>query len=67
LKALNNHGKMVENEINQKNLVLKITLKNLIIKSGKQNLINEKPINSQILVKLYKFDYVFLVRSCYQH
>jgi len=58
---------MVENEINQKHLVLKITLKNLIIKSGKQNLINEKPINSQILVKLYKFDYVFLVRSYYQH
>jgi hypothetical protein len=58
---------MVENEINQKKLVLKITFKNSIIKYGRQNLIDEKPINSQILVKLYKFYYVFLVHLYYQH
>jgi hypothetical protein len=52
---------MVENVVNQKILVLKITQKNSLIKSDLQNLVDEKSINSQNSVKLYKFGYVFLV------
>jgi hypothetical protein len=58
---------MVENAINQNNLVLKITQKNSIIKSDRQNQIDEKLVNSQNLVKLYKFYYVFSIHFYFQH
>jgi len=52
---------MVEHVINPKKLVKKITQNNSIIKFDLKNLVDEKSINFQNSVKLYKFSYVFSV------
>jgi len=52
---------MVEHVVNQKKLVLKITQKNSVIKSNLQNSVDEKSVNSQNSIKLYKFGYVFSI------
>jgi hypothetical protein len=52
---------MVKHVVNQKKMVLKITQMNSVVKSNLQNPVDEKSINSQNSIKLYKLCYVFSV------